>query len=445
MKIFLLAIACCLAFYSHSFGQQIKTARTFKAAFESSSQQNTPLMLIIHGAIVKNNLVQNYSIHPPLVYTNIRSEDLTERLNNNFVNYTTQSADSMLTSIYQDIEIKSFPVYLFFRPNKELYYRSYGYIRDKPAYMKMLDAADEAYKSKSIAELEKAYLTEPTNNDLIRKLIDKRKSLGYTNNATYIEMYATSLSVKDFNDYQTVLYVLEASPYADSKALKLAFLNKATIDSIFKTEPMSKRFELNGRIIRNTMNEAIKLKSQPMAQSAALFSRFSWTNEPEKGLRSQTSQLLRFYIETKDTLNYLRYAVPYYERNYMYLKTDSLIKLISNGSVSTSNLKKDSISNTLSNQSLSYSNDLDFASKMFYKTGTRNPAYLNQAIKWSKRAIEVNPFGSYYDTLAHLQYKAGKYVEAVENQQTAIKLIKKDKVNTAYFELELKKMKDKTL
>ncbi|RZL41088.1 MAG: hypothetical protein EOO93_30310 [Pedobacter sp.] len=265
------------------------------------------------------------------------------------------------------------------------------------------------------------------------------------NNAVYIENYAINLSVKDFNDYETVLYVLEASPYADSKALRLAFLNKPIIDSIFKTESISKRFKLNGRIIKNTMNEAIKLKSLSMAQSAATFSRFSWANDPEKGSRSQISQLLRYYAETKDTLNYFRSAAPYYERNYMYLTTDSLSKLISNGSVLMPNLKRDSISNILRNQSLSYSSDLDFASKMFYKTGTRNPLHLNQAIRWSKRAIEVNPFGSYYDTLAHLQYKAGKHAEALENQQIAIKLIKKDKINTAYFESELKKMIDKTL
>ncbi|RZK88079.1 MAG: hypothetical protein EOO98_12965, partial [Pedobacter sp.] len=176
MKNFLLVIACCIAFYSHSFGQRIKTARTLKIAYESSLQQKRPLMLTIHSAIVKGGIVKNYYPHPPLVYTNIRSEDLTERLDNNFINYTTQSADTVLAAIFQEIEVESFPVYLFFRPNKELYYRSYGYIRDKPAYMKMLDAADEAYKSKSIAELVNAYLADPNNKELIRRLIDKRKS-----------------------------------------------------------------------------------------------------------------------------------------------------------------------------------------------------------------------------------------------------------------------------
>ncbi|RZL58967.1 MAG: hypothetical protein EOO93_16310 [Pedobacter sp.] len=394
--------------------------------------------------MVKGNLVKNYN-QPSLVYTNIRSEDLTERLNNNYINYTTHSADSNLKTISSEIEVKSFPVYLFFRPNKNLYFRSYGYIKDKPTYMKMLDEVDQAYKKESIADLEQVYLSDQTNNNLIRKLIDQRKSLGYTNNSKYIDSYATNLNVRDFNDYQTVLYILEASPYSNGKAIKLAYLNKAIIDSIFKYEPISKRLDLNGRIIRNTMNEAIRTKDLGMAQSAANFSRYSWNKDYEKASRAYATEMLRFYSETKDTSNYFKLATPYYDRQYMIIKPDSLKKLIAYSSSNSSNINKDSISNILKNHSLSYSNDLAFVAMKFDHSGTKNTSYINKAIAWCNRAIEVNAFGSYYNTLAQLQYKIGSYTDAIKNEQIAIRLIKKDRLNTRYFESQLKKMIDRTL
>ena len=115
-------------------------------------------------------------------------------------------------------------------------------------------------------------------------------------------------------------------------------------------------------------------------------------------------------------------------------KMDSLLKL--KGTVKTTQTFI-----TVGSASSSYATELNNAAWKFYETGTKNINYLTKAMIWSRRSIELNPIGGYYDTLAHLLYRLGYVEEAIKTQENAIEKSKLEGMNTNNLQIELKKMK----
>ena len=67
---------------------------------------------------------------------------------------------------------------------------------------------------------------------------------------------------------------------------------------------------------------------------------------------------------------------------------------------------------------------------------------------WSKRAVELNPTWSNYNTLAHIYYASDSQNEALATQKIAIELAKKNAAseqNLLFLIKAYEKMKSKTL
>jgi len=454
-----------------SFAQELNSSNSLKSALEQSAQSNKPVLLIIN---TPNGLkADNPSA---LAIANFKSalknEEVIKKINDFSIVYQTTLLDTSIRSVMRQANIKIFPAYVFLRSDKEVFFSEFANSNDKAKYLSMIDKAMLAYKEKPISALEKEYEADKTNNVLLKKLIDARKKVGITNNADLIEQYASNLKIGDFSNYQNVLYILEAGPYVDGTAYKLAYTNRKITDSLYKKEPLQKRVAINNAIISNTMLAAAKNKNAAKAYAGANFARSTWSGDYRAGDKAYNNQLLWYYSTIKDTATYLKTASYFYDNHYMNISADSIKKMenrnhqanIKSSFPQTAEKKmvsKERIDSLMklpgvkkvtqeivavtTTSSVNYANELNNAAWKFYEIGTKNINYLSKAMIWSRRSIELNPIPGYYDTLAHILYRMGYYEEAVKTQETAIQKAKEAKNSTTNLETELKKIKAKSL
>ncbi|MFD2286032.1 hypothetical protein GJU39_01700 [Pedobacter petrophilus] len=467
----ILSLIIALFFSLSGFSQELKSTKSLAVALLRATETDKPVLLIINTPRMADP-----SYLPPNSKVSFKSaldeNDVIAKIDQAFTVYKTTIVDTSIRSIIHLGNIKRFPAYIFLRPNKEIFFSDFGNSTDKKKYLSMVDKALSAYKEKSISELEKEVEADGSNNNnLIKKLIDFRKKIGITNNADLIEKYVNNLKISDFDSYENIRYILESGPYADGKAYKLIYNNKKLVDSFYKNEPLQKRVAVNNAIISNTMMAAAKEKKVSRAMAGANFARSSWTRDYRAGEKAFNNQILWYYNSVKDTANYMRTAMYFYDNYYMNVSADSIkkiearnhnaampspfpnktVKMVSKEKMDS--LMKFSTTKSVTTQSIvtvtssssNYAMELNNAAWKFYEIGTKNINNLTKAMLWSRRSIELNPLSGYYDTLAHILYRMGYYEEAVKTQETAIEKGKQEKTSVANFQSELKKMKAKSL
>jgi hypothetical protein len=467
----IIALACALFVVCTSgLAQELKTSKSLETALKQSSLSKKPLLLIVNvtGISKPANLPANVKVN---FKSALEEPEVVNKINENFIVYETTMIDTSIRFIIREANIKSFPAFVFLRSNKDVFFKDFGNSTDQKKYISMINNALLASKEESISDLETKYNADKSNNIWLKKLIDTRKKLGITNNAQLIEQYANNLKIGDFNDYQNVLYILEAGPYSDGSAYKLAYTNRKIIDSLYRTELPQKRSTINNAIISNTIADAAKNKNSLRALSAANFARNTWTKDYRRGEKVFNTQILWYYSTVKDTANYLRTASYFYDSFYMNISADSIKKIEAKDreALTQKHMASSPYKPTLSKEKLdslqkatgakvitqsfvsvgspsnSYANELNNAAWKFYEIGTKNLNYLSKAMIWSRRSIELNPISGYYDTLAHILYRLGYNEEAIKTQEIAIDKAKIEKTATANLESELKKIKAKTL
>ncbi|WP_316773024.1 hypothetical protein [Pedobacter frigiditerrae] len=472
MKIYLkLILLFLLPIYG--FAQNSNDAKTFQKTIEIAQKKQKPILLII---TVKPSGEMAAKIKPNQA---IKEEDVVKKMKANFIVFESKFTDTAMRKIIGTYKITNFPSFLFMHPNQDLFYKDFGYSSDKNKYLKMINNALLMSKEKSISELTKAYEANKTDGQLIKQLINLRKKNGITDNSELIEDYVNTLKVGDFNDYETVLFILEAGPQLDGNAYKFSRTNMEIYLKVYKQESSDKRMAINNAIILNSYNAAVKGKNINKAFRVASFVRGTWSSDPEKGAKAYESRMLSYYSAVKDTASYFRNAINFYDRYYMRLSADSIKKLdkktqaenlekmrrqLPNNSTNkvVSKEKIDSIRKVNPTQKVTrtevmtvssvatnqYSNELNNIAYSFYQTGTKNINHLSKAMIWSKRAIELDPKSGFYDTLAHIYYAMGIHNEALATQKLAMDLAKKENVNADYVVRvadAYEKMKNKTL
>ncbi|MBB2144034.1 hypothetical protein GM921_00925 [Pedobacter sp. LMG 31464] len=438
--------------------QNLSDANSYKKALKLAEETHKPLLIIVSIKLPEN---VNIQVAPNLA---LKEPDVLKKMKDNFVVFNSDRSDTTMNAIIEKYKIRIYPTFLFLHPNGDAFHSEFGNMSNKNRYLLMLERAIALSKEKSITELAADYSANKTDNETLKKLIELRKRNSITDNAELIEKYVTNLKIDNFNNYEIVLFILEAGPFADGSAYKFAFSNKKITDSIYKNEPLQVRAAINNGIIENTMAKAIRDKNVNQAQAASRVANSNYS-----------FYMLRYYKSVKDTANYLRNATFYYDSRYMNISADSIKKLeakqqqialdrnkqalyspkttLSQAKIdsikSSPNtiVKKETISAITSSASLSnsYANSLNSAAWSFYETGTKNINYLLKAVTWSTRSIELNPSASYYDTLAHLFYQLRYFEQAVKTQQTAINQAKIEGRSYENLQEELKKMKAKSL
>nr|MBC7611402.1 hypothetical protein [Pseudopedobacter sp.] len=436
--------------------QNVHFETTFETAKSFSLKTHKPLFVFI--SVTPPASVANYS-------DGFSNTGLVESLNSHFITYKVNRADTNALAFIKTYHLSIFPTILVFDSKGGLLLKKSGI--DVVA-SKLLGIANEALslsKQKSLITYDEEFKNNQLTIPEIKAYVNKRISVGLKDNAEIMEKYIDFLKVSDLSNYDEVLFILKAGPLVDGRAYKAAYLNKEIIDSIYKKEPLIVRNEINNAIITNSLMSAIADKNYFRANATANFTRSSWGGNYRQAIKSSTLNLLRYYQAVKDTTNYLLTAGRYYDQNYMQISADS-IKILDQKErsaiqekLNTSLYSKkpfniDSISkgndvvlrrDIISFNTSSFANELNNAAFSFYLTGTKNQSYLIKAMNWSKRSIDLNPIYGYYDTLAHIFYRLGFYLEAENTQLKALALAKKENRDVTMIQKELEKMQNKTL
>ncbi|ACU03471.1 MULTISPECIES: thioredoxin family protein [Pedobacter] len=433
----ILLLSLLLVKTSFSFAQ-IKYQKDFNSAQKKAAETNKPLFLNI-GATTK---VPGKSA--------IDNPDVIEFYNNNFVSYMVSLPNTEAVAFMKKYQLKMFPAYIFLDQKGQLIAKGAKSSNASKHYLELANQALTRLSSgSSLADYEEKYKNGNRNKDFLKEYISAKQQLGLFDNAKLIDEYVEYLTVGSFNDYNEVLFVLKAGPFAYGKAYRLAYTNRKIVDSIYKTLPLRERVDLNTRIINNTQNEAIATKNLTLANSLSNFVRGAYSKNYAAANKQSAYILLNYYKAVKDTNNYYRQAQYYYDQYYMRItadsinnltkrlkgKRDSLMASFKERKIIADKQAPQTESTTYTYTSVGSSPDpakslamiLNNAAWDFYILGTGKTDYLSKALLWSKRAIELVPAAEYYDTMAHIFYRMQLYDEALINQHKAIEIAAKQK------------------
>ncbi len=454
-KLLLLCILSMVAIATYA--QKINYEKTYSHAQALSAKTGKPMMILV-------NIIPPPGPGSDKYLISLNDKSVVELFNTNFVNYTVLRTDTAANKIIRKYSLTTFPSFVFVDAQGGLLHKDFG---NSPFAKKFIDMGNTAIarsKDKSLAQYDQEYAAGKLDSAGLRNYITRRKQAGIYDNARQIDTYVNYLKIRDFDSYEMVLFILEAAPYLDSKAYKLAYTNRKITDSIYKKEPITKRKEINSRMIGNTMARAIATKNIQQAHAVANFTRGSWAPDYKTGQQQYELKIVQYYAGVKDTANYFRQASGYYDRYYMNIGVDS-IKKLENKRVQDLRVydarpdttyrivdgKEQKVITRTEHRpdpnSSFFATELNNVAYQFYQTGTRNVNHLTKAMIWSKRSIEISPVPNpaYYDTLAHLLYRLNFHSEAEKTQEEAVALARKNNRDVRLYTDNLAKIKQKSL
>ena len=195
------------------------------------------------------------------------------------------------------------------------------------------------------------------------------------------------------------------------------------------------------------MKKAIEEKNESLAYRVATFARNTNDRNTQAGIKAFDMNMLNYYRETNDTINYLARAIYYYDRYYMIVNADSVKRIDS--------LRQNPQSLTVAGDAMitkkmityapigqTFTRELNNGAWSFYKM-TSDPLHLKKALQWAKRANDFFDSPEAMDTYARLLYRTGSLQEAIDWETKAIDLRKKQGYNTKEYETILESMKKK--
>ena len=319
------------------------------------------------------------------------------------------------------------------------------------AYFKEIDLAlTKAGEGLRLNEFEKLHTDNPTNTFFIEQLLSLRKSLFLTTDSL-LDEYVSLLPPDSLHSSTTLAFIAGQYPVIGSKADMLMRRDYAIFNKAWYTLSLPVRVSINNRIIYKSMRKAIREKNLAYAFRVASFARGTHNENAESANKAYDSNILEYYRETHDTLNYLVRVINYYDSYYMTVSVDSIKKKDSLTRVTL--LAKQDVEKTMRGDSVVYKKTISFSpiTQTFSRglnegawtiyTWTNDPFYVKKALQWATRANEFFEHPEAIDTYARLLYKTGNSNEAIQQESKAIELKKKRGYKTTEFEIVLANMK----
>jgi len=434
-----LILLIMLAGLSFCYGQEISYQKTLDDAISLAVKKNKPVFVLLSPPPFRN-----VPAHASFA-SGFDSKEVIDFYNKNFISYKTDITDSAGAKIRNKFHITIYPAYIFLDTKGQIVYKGSGNASLPGKYIDMANQALTRIASgKTMSNYEELHQSGTMTADQLKDYITLKEELELFDNAALIDEYVNFLTIKSFDDYDQVLFILKAGPFAYGKAYNLSHTNTKLIDSIYKKEPLALRTAINNHLILNTRNEAIRTKNINMAQNNSRFIGGTWGKNFREAGKASSLEMIYYYKAIKDTNNYYRQASYLYDTYYMNISADSAKKLQkqivdnlhssitakTNGKPVSDTTRKNTVTTKVTSysqvvavsSSLDVANILNNAAYDFYSLGTRNENYLFKALIWSKRAIDLRPTAGYYDTLAHLMYRLGFYDDALLNQGKAVQM-----------------------
>jgi thioredoxin-related protein len=352
----------------------------------------------------------------------------------------------MIQDLY---DIKSFGSY-FIDQNRTLIHSFRKSTTNFKEYKQQVDIIlTKAGEDIRLNQLQKDYASN-RNTDLLEMVLEKRKSLGLDTDSL-LEEYALMLKPDSTRSIRVIGFIAQMAPVIGTNADNILRRDQGYFNRAWFGLSMQVRLAINNRIIRKSIQKAIREKNEQYAYRVAAFARSTHTNQNSpaatKGLEMN---MLSYYKGVNDTVNYLIRAVYYYDNYYMSISLDSIRR---RDSLNKQQLLARVIARQPSDdpgkitRTIRYSpmgqflaRDLNEGAWNVYLM-TNDPLYLQKALQWSKKAISFWESPELLDTWSRLLYKTGKKSEAMEKAEAAIALQKKQGFPTEHYETVLTRMK----
>ncbi len=446
-----------------AFGQQ--SAPSLSLALRQAEQQHKLVRLVFE-------LNAAPPTRPGYAPMDPSDPEVVRALSPDFVLLTVKrGADKQADSLLDELNTVSYPLALYMDPRAVVIARSSGMSSSSSFYTRPAQMARELFASgKSLAAYRNRFDAGERSPNFLKSYILERQQLGFYSNAMLLEAYVSQLRVADADKFDEVLFIMEAGPVLNSRAYVFANYNKKVVDSLYKILPLSRRVAINNRIIVNSRKVAISTKDVSLAYSVASFASATNRTNPQAAQRANASNMLAYYRGVKDTTMLLNSLSSFIDRFYMNISVDSARRLAdaqldsirANAQRNVANIRSAPVMPALpagltrvrigavevSSTSGPYATFLNNSAFEVYESGTKTQRYIDRALAWVQRAIDLKPYSRYYDTRAHLLYRQGSIKEAMTNQETAIQLGIEEHVDQPSldrFKAQLEKMRKRTL
>lgn len=376
------------------------------------------------------------------------STEVGEKFNTSFINYKIDAEKGEGISLKKKYTITGFPTYLFVNPEGELVYRAIGSMSAE----KFLSEADKALKAgtqyRATAALEDDFKSGRRDAEFLYEFL-KRKKLNGEQNDGVLEEYLKAIPESAHKTEKVLMIISENIGAIDTRAFEIL---RNSLDRFMNMTPEQQKFVLDGisKAKRNTFKKAIETKDKVLFER--LISAVRQTAYSEAGFEAEERQFrLDFAKITRDADNFRMIASKAGAK--LMEKTDDLLAAESQLQIERfiQGAKAKGIKeNTM--QYLSALEDIKTSAEKLtsfhlneYAWGyfqlIENKDELETALKWSERSIELFKSPVNLDTYANLLSKLGRRKEAIRTEKAAIKLAKKQGIETKDLKLVLKEIK----
>lgn len=373
-----------------------------------------------------------------------------EKFNASFINYKIDAEKGEGIGLAKKYIISAYPTYLFVNPEGELVYRSIG---SMPAE-KFLSEADKALHAgtqyRPTADLEDDFKSGRRDAEFLYEFL-KRKKLNGEQNDLVLEEYLKAIPESAHKTEKVLMIISENIGAIDTRAFEIL---KNSLQRFMNMTPEQQRFVLDGisKAKRNTFKKAIETKDKVLFER--LISAVRETAYSEAGFEAEERQFrLDFAKITRDADNFRMIASK--EGAKLMMKTNE--QLASDSQQKAERFIQGAKAKGIKENTMPYLSALEdiktSAEKLTsfhlneYAWGyfqlIENKDELETALKWSERSIELFKSPVNLDTYANLLSKLGRRKEAIRTEKAAIKLAKKQGIETKELKLALKEIKRK--
>lgn len=432
----LLLLGCCPVFSQVQF-----TATSFDAALETSAKTGKMIFLQYES----NDCDQCNEVADK----GFKDKKLGERVNAIFITIKigADHPDRKRIAALYDKGKDAFGT-LFIAPDKTLLHSFLKTTSMSATYNEEIDEAlNKASEGVRLSTLLREYQGGNRHPLFLEEIMALKKELNLDTD-TLLNEYAELLPKDSFTSVRTLVFMAKMAPVIDSRADNV-MRTSIRFNEAWRTITLKERISINFFIVYKSMNKAIRKKNETYAYRVSAYRKYTYDNDQRGGQKASDDQMIRYYLETKDTLNYLIRSVYYYDNYYMTISVDSIKKKdsLSYATMHEKQKKETPPQNGVHQQTFTftpttqyYGRELNNAASSFYDL-TSDPLYIAKAIKWSERATQFFDNYIFMNTHAQLLYKAGKKEDAVTWQNKAIDAKKKAGYDTKKLDKELAEMK----
>jgi thioredoxin-related protein len=381
------------------------------------------------------------------VFTNA---EVAEKFNTSFINYKIDAEKGEGIALKKRYTITGFPTYLFVNHEGELVYKTIG---SMPAYKFMVEANKALQAGNgfmSTVTMEQDFTDGRREAKFLYELLERKKLNGAPNDQI-LEEYLKAIPESAHKTEKVLMIISENIGSIDTKAFEIL---RNSLQRFMNMTPEQQKFVLDGisKAKRGTFKKAIETKDRVLFER--LIEAVRQTSYSEAGFEAEEKQFrLDFAKITGDADNFRLIASK--EGSKLMEKTNE--QLATESQLQTERFIQSAKAKGIKENTTQYQSVLEeiknsaekFASSHLneYAWGyfqlIENKDELEIALKWSERSIELVKSPINLDTYANILAKLGRRKEAIKAEKTAIKLAKKQGIDTKEMELVLKEMKKK--